>query len=135
MRTHEKVVRPQTKGRRQYAGERKRMSAVAAKPILLPLPLKMKALKSVFFSLYINDLIESVQGVLNEAVFRWLHGLSQTKSFILQSFDTLATLSIFRILKVIIFCFNCKFMRRFFLFAIGTNYLTFIISFHNLSVL
>ena len=59
-RTHDKVVRPQTKGRRQYAGERKRMSAVAAKPILLPLPLKMKALKSVFFSLYINNLTESV---------------------------------------------------------------------------
>ncbi|MCI7485988.1 MAG: hypothetical protein MSB80_00650, partial [Alphaproteobacteria bacterium] len=38
MRTHDKVVRPQTKGRRQYAGERKRMSAVAAEPILLPLP-------------------------------------------------------------------------------------------------
>ena len=49
MRTHDKVVRPQTKGRRQYAGERKRMSVVAAKPILLPLPLKMKTLKSVFF--------------------------------------------------------------------------------------
>ena len=37
------------------------------------------------FSLYINNLIESVQGVLNEAVSRWLHGLSQTKSFILQT--------------------------------------------------
>ncbi len=60
MRTHEKVVRPQTKGRRQYAGERKRMSAVAAEPILLPLPLKMKALKSVFFSLYIKHLAESM---------------------------------------------------------------------------
>jgi len=48
MRTHEKVVRPQTKGRRQYAGERKRMSAVAAKPILLPLP-KTAVRKGVFF--------------------------------------------------------------------------------------
>ena len=48
MRTHEKVVRQQTKGRRQYAGERKRMSAVAAKPILLPLP-KTAVRKGGFF--------------------------------------------------------------------------------------
>ena len=87
------------------------------------------------FSLYIKHLTKSVWVTTIRTLSRWLHGLSQTKSFILQSFDTLATLSIFRILKVIIFCFNCKFMRRFFLFAIGTNYLTFIISFHNLSVL